>query len=73
MGEREGSKGSKNQKEEDTMNASTTSEYKRLNFSDLNFSDEEISFEEALKDVTPIDWAKEVLSGERKVIIKKKQ
>lgn len=64
---------SPNMKEGDSMNAVAKNEYKRLNFSTLNFSDKEISSEEALKDVTPVTWAKEVLSGEREVIIKKKK
>ena len=32
---------------------------------------EEMSTEEALKDIVPIDWAEDVLNGERKITIKK--
>lgn len=45
--------------------------YKRLNLDSLRFSDKVMSSKEALKDVTPIEWSDEVISGERKVIIKK--
>lgn len=69
----EESKLSPNMKEGDSMNAVAKSGYKRLNFSTLNFSDKEISSEAALKDATPITWAKEVLSGEREIIVKKKK
>lgn len=43
---------------------------KRLNFDKIsNRCKKSISSAEALKDITPIAWAKEVLSGEKKVII----
>lgn len=45
--------------------------YRRLNFSTLNFSDSKKTVEDSMEDITPIKWSKEVLSGEKKVIIKK--
>lgn len=46
-------------------------EYTRLDFSTLNFSKQTIASEEALKDVTPMQWSEKVLNGEKQVIIKK--
>lgn len=43
--------------------------YCRLDFSKLNFSEKIISTEEALKDITPIQWPEKVLSGEKQVTI----
>lgn len=45
--------------------------YKRLNLSSLNFMSDEQVDKENVEDVTPIQWVKEVLSGEKQVIIKK--
>lgn len=61
------------EKEVDSMNAVTMerSGYKRLNFGTLNFADRKDINEEFVEDITPIQWKKEVLSGEKKVIIKK--
>lgn len=52
-------------------------QYKKLNMSKINISKLKfrehsiISTEEALKDVTPIDWPEDVLNGDKKVIISK--
>ena len=47
-------------------------QYKKLDMSKLKFSEHSIiSTEEALKDVTPIDWPEDVLNGDKKVIISK--
>lgn len=42
-------------------------EYRKLNFSKLNFSDEIVSYEDALKNVTPLQISKEVILGKRKI------
>lgn len=62
-----------NTKEDDNMNATLVEkqEYKKVDIFSLKFHDEIMSFEEALKDETPIEWSEDVLSGKRKVIIKK--
>ncbi|WP_165920870.1 hypothetical protein [Muricomes intestini] len=49
-----------------------TAEYKRLDFSKLNFDPTPISTEESLRDITPIKWSKDVLSGKRKITLHKK-
>ena len=62
-----------NEKEADSM-ATTTMErkgYKRLNLGSLNFMSDEQVDKENVEDVTPVQWVKEVLSGEKQVIIKK--
>jgi len=61
------------EKEVDSMNAVAVdrSGYKRLNFGTLNFADTKDINEECIEDITPIQWKKEILSGEKKVIIKK--
>lgn len=61
------------EKEVDSMNAAIMerNEYKRLNFGALNFADSKEVDEECIEDITPIHWAKEVLSGEKTVVIKK--
>ena len=61
------------EKEVDSMNAMAMERngYKRLNFGTLNFADRKEINEECIEDITPIHWAKEVLSGEKTVIIKK--
>ena len=46
------------------------SQYKRLNLSKLNFSSRSISTEEALRDVIPIQWSNDIISGKKEVIIK---
>lgn len=47
-------------------------QYKTLDISKLKFREHSIiSTEEALKDVTPIDWPDDVLNGDKKVIISK--
>lgn len=63
-------KGNEN-KGDENMDAILDTGYKRLNINALNFSSKELNSEETLKDSTPIKWAKEILSGEREVIIKK--
>ena len=53
------------------MNA-TVQKCRSLDFSKLkNRKRTILSTEEALKDVTPINWSKDVLSGKRKVTITK--
>lgn len=48
--------------------------YKRLDFNKINKRVvKNVSSEEALKDVKPIDWSEDVLSGNKKVIIKNKE
>lgn len=46
------------------------SEYRKLNFNKLKFGGT-LSMDEALKDVTPIDYPDEVLNGDKKVSITK--
>lgn len=47
-------------------------QYKKLNMSKLKFREHSIiSTEEALKDVTSIDWPEDVLNGDKKVVISK--
>lgn len=46
--------------------------YKRLDFNSLNFTDEKNESKKPVEDITPIKWSKEVLSGKKQVIIKKK-
>lgn len=45
--------------------------YKRLNFSSLNMTSEKIG-DKSVENITPVKWSKEVLSGERQIVIKKK-
>lgn len=45
--------------------------YKRLNFADLNFTDEKEVDKEFVDDIFPIHWTKDILYGDKKVIIKK--
>lgn len=47
------------------------SEYRRLNFSKLNFAPSTITYEEALKDVTPLELPESVVSGKKKISITK--
>ena len=63
----------KDKKEVDSMNAVSNERigYKRLNFGTLNFAEKKEVDEENIEEITPIDWVKEVLSGEKQVIIKK--
>lgn len=42
---------------------------RRLNFSKLSFSSRSISTEEALKDVMPFNFDKDILDGNRKIIV----
>lgn len=52
--------------------SANSQEYRRLDFSKLKHRmGNIISTEEALKDVTPIQWPEEVLTGKKKVIITK--
>lgn len=48
---------------------SDKSKYRRLKLDPLRFSDKVVSSMESLKDIVPIEWSDEVISGERKVII----
>lgn len=63
----------KDKKEDDNMSAMAVQRtgYKKLNLSALNYADKIITSEEALKNVAPLEWSEKVLSGEKKVIIKK--
>ena len=47
--------------------------YKRLDFTELlkNKKTKTISMEESLKDITPIQWSKEVREGKKTVVISK--
>lgn len=58
-------------KEADDMNTVLDERkgYHRLNMSKIKFSDEPISTEEALKDVIPINWSDDVLTGKKKVVL----
>ena len=62
------------EKEVDSMNIAVDERtgYKRLNFNALNFTNNENTKEKNIEDISPIKWSKEVLSGEKQVIIKKK-
>jgi hypothetical protein len=51
------------------MTSTERREYKKLDMSKLIFADGFISTEEALKDVTPIEWSDDVLSGKKKVTV----
>ena len=42
---------------------------KKINFAKLAFSDIPLSTEDSLKDVIPMPWAEEVLSGAQKTIM----
>ena len=44
---------------------------KKLDLTKLDFADVNISSKEALSDVIPIPWNNDVLTGRRKVIIKR--
>ena len=44
--------------------------YKRLDFSKLKHSDEKLSSEDTLKEIEPIQWSEDVLSGKKKVVIR---
>lgn len=55
------------------MSATLTNnvEYPKINFKALlkNKKTTIVSSKEALKDITPIDWSEDVLSGKNKVIV----
>ena len=65
-------KNNTNDEEVQKMNK-TTQEYKRLDFSKLNFNNTPLSTEESLRDISPINWTKEILSGKKKVTLHKKK
>lgn len=46
--------------------------YRRLNFDALNFTSDENINKKDIDDIAPIKWSKEVLTGEKQVVIKKK-
>lgn len=46
--------------------------YKRLDMNSLNFANDKNVNEKSVEDITPIKWSKEVLSGKKQVIIRKK-
>lgn len=57
-------------KKEDSKMDTNTLEYRRLDFSKISKRiTGTMSTEESLKDVIPIDWSDEVLSGNKKVMI----
>lgn len=62
-----------NEKEADSVVSATFERkgYKRLNIGALEFMSEDQVDKEKAEDATPIQWVKEVLSGEKQVIIKK--
>lgn len=65
-----------NKKEDNDMEAvlNDRSDYRRLDMSKLK--DRKIgtmSSEEALKDIIPINWSEDVLSGKKKVIISRQK
>lgn len=45
--------------------------YKKISFDKLTFSKNTLTFEEALKNKTPISWTDDVISGKKQVIITK--
>ena len=46
--------------------------YRRLDFSKISSRNTKVvSSEEALKDVTPVEWSEDILNGKRKVTVKK--
>ncbi len=45
--------------------------YKRLKLDTLNFLSDDQVDKEKVEDVTPIQWVKEVFTGEKQVVIKK--
>lgn len=49
----------------------SNSEYRRLDFSMIRFKDKPTPSEAALRDVEPMQWSQDVLSGKKKVIISK--
>lgn len=60
-----------NAKEEEIMSANAL-QYRKLDFSKIDGRiTGTISSEEALKDVSPIKWSEDVLSGKKKVVITK--
>lgn len=61
----------KKAKEDDEMNANALQQ-RRLDFSKIsNRIVGTLSSEEALKDITPMQWSEDVLSGKKKVLITK--
>ena len=61
-----------NTKEEQNMYTNNQT-YRRLDFSKISSRNTKIvSSEGALRDVKPIEWSADVLSGKRKITIKKK-
>lgn len=54
-------------------NAMTTKSFKSLNISLLNSKKSSIiSSKDSLKDISPINWSKDVLDGKRKILIDSK-
>ena len=43
------------------------SKYRKLNFSKLNFSDDVVSYEDALKKVTPLQISEEIILSNKKI------
>lgn len=64
----------KDNREGDVMNEAALKKtgYKKLDLSTLNFADKIITSDEALRNATPLEWSEKVLSGEKKVVIKKR-
>ena len=62
-----------NTKEEEQIMYANNQIYRRLDFSKISSRNTKVvSSEEALKDVTPVEWSEDILNGKRKVTIKKK-
>lgn len=60
-------------KEDEDVNAALEKQdYQQLNFSKLNFSDKPMTTKESLREVNPIQWSKDVLSGKKEVVTKTK-
>lgn len=47
------------------------SEYRRLDFSKLNFSDEVITYDEVLKNATPLELSNDVIFSRKKIKVTK--
>ena len=63
-----------NTKEEEQIMYANNQIYRRLDFSKISSRNTKVvSSEEALKDVTPVEWSEDILNGKRKVTVKKKQ
>ena len=48
-----------------------SNEYRRLDFSAIQFKNNPTPSEEALRDVEPMNWSQDVMSGKKKIVISK--